>query len=731
MDKLKSVLKRIARFMGFEKQTKYVSNHIAEADIRSGVYMAMVIIIIEVWMICRQLDKYLIPGWAAYAQDPNSPGAIEPGVKGFLSQTSLFFLFLFVGLSIFVFCLTYKRQRVSPKTKLILNLVFAGITFAYGWYVFGENYSAYDTERHIINNVLTIVLYILALLLALAVIIESLCVFLNKKSYLLRTMIIVILFAAMCFAFGVKVSYSDYTSTNHKEIICFLTMVIYGACLIVWRPWISILLNTALFVGFYFLIVDAKVVVPEVAFKDGDLVNYITFLISLTLVTISIYHQRLNEAMQEEELDYLANYDELTELNSFPRFAREAQAIVNAEGYLEGTYSLLFINVVNFKAYNDRRGFASGNVFLKRIAECIKSIFPEELSCRLSDDHFMALAYPEGLEDKIRNLNVKVKALDEDLKLEIRAGGYFIHPNEDLRSASDKPRYACSLIHTDPNRTYLLYDKAMHREFHLMQYIIQHIDEAVKQGHIKPYYQPVCWSKDEKLCGVEALARWEDPERGLLPPGAFVPYLENTKLIHKLDAAIIVAVCRDIRKCLDEGLPVVPVSINFSRLDFELMDAVKVLEDAVAEYKVPKEYLHVEITESALSDNVGLLVKAVEDLKTAGYALWLDDFGSGYSSLNVLKDFDFDVMKIDLVFLRGFETNPKVQPLLESIIDMAKRLGMRTLAEGVETQEQRKFLAGAGCERLQGYLYGKPVPFAELQERIKKGELVVSKNLFD
>ena len=269
----------------------------------------------------------------------------------------------------------------------------------------------------------------------------------------------------------------------------------------------------------------------------------------------------------------------------------------------------------------------------------------------------------------------------------------------------------------------------MHDGFHLMQYVIHNIDKAVEEGWVRPFYQPVVWSKDGTLCGVEALARWVDPTRGLLPPGKFVPTLESTKLVHKLDAAILVSVCRDIRRSLDAGLPTVPVSINFSRLDFELMDVVGLLEENVAKYNVPKNFLHVEITESALADDEGLLAEKIRALKAKGFALWLDDFGSGYSSLNVLKDFDFDVMKIDMKFLVGFENNAKAAPLLEAVISMATRLGMRTLTEGVETKLECDFLADAHCERLQGYFFGKPISYEDLYGRIENKELVVSEEL--
>ena len=214
-----------------------------------------------------------------------------------------------------------------------------------------------------------------------------------------------------------------------------------------------------------------------------------------------------------------------------------------------------------------------------------------------------------------------------------------------------------------------------------------------------------------------------------MPPYAFIGTLEQTKLIHKLDTCIVERVCQDIRNCLDNNLPLVSVSLNFSRIDFEVMDVVEVLEEIVAKYRIPKELLHVEITESALSDSESVLAKSVRALKERGYRLWLDDFGSGYSSLNVLKDYDFDVLKIDMKFLSGFSTRPKAKPLIAAVVAMAEKLGMHTVCEGVETDEQREFLKTAECERLQGYLFGKPIPFEDLQDRINKGEFTVSDTL--
>jgi EAL domain-containing protein (putative c-di-GMP-specific phosphodiesterase class I) len=273
---------------------------------------------------------------------------------------------------------------------------------------------------------------------------------------------------------------------------------------------------------------------------------------------------------------------------------------------------------------------------------------------------------------------------------------------------------------------YIEYDKTMSEEYHKRLYIINNIDNAVSNGWIVPFYQPVVWSDTEELCGCEVLARWMDPVYGRLAPYEFIPVLEEYRLIHKLDRSIFESACRDLRESMDAGKPVVPISLNFSRLDFELMDAVAELDGLAEKYRIPRELIHVEVTESALTDNFSLLVEAMDRIKELGYSLWLDDFGSGYSSLNVLKDYQFDVIKIDMRFLSNLENSEKSRTLIDCIIKMANRINMLTLTEGVETKVQADFLNKIGCNRLQGYLFGRPIEKQALYERIDKGELVVS-----
>lgn len=250
-------------------------------------------------------------------------------------------------------------------------------------------------------------------------------------------------------------------------------------------------------------------------------------------------------------------------------------------------------------------------------------------------------------------------------------------------------------------------------------YVVNYIDEAIANHWIEVYYQPVIRTITGDLCGSEALARWNDPRYGLLSPFHFVPALEKSGDIYKLDLYIIEEVCKDMHTALTTQCNAFPLSVNLSRLDFLNDDLVERINALTKKYDVPQQFINIEITESIFVEDLGMIGKFIDAFHQSGYHVWMDDFGSGYSSLGVLKDFDFDEIKIDMSFLRNF--NEKGKKIIESVVRMAKSIGIQTLAEGVETEEQYEFLKSIGCEKIQGYYFGKPIPkhhfLAHCQER--------------
>ena len=555
--------------------------------------------------------------------------------------------------------------------------------------------------------------------------------------------IFVSMFSAMCLYFGIVTSMSDFS--RGRMVTCVLSMSMFVACLLIWRPYISIVLLSAIGIYFHYLLetrVFDKLGNP-LSMNEGDLMNYIVFFITAIMIAISIYHQRFREALKSESLQRAAISDELTGLPNMHRFSELARecllnnlkpenaALASFVKETNGELIYLFLNIDNFKTFNDRYGYEGGNELLKQTGRIIQEIFGEEPVARISDDHFAALTKAQGFEDKVKELN---RRLRENYKnegyLTIKAGAYRPKDAEaDPKLEMNKARFACSLLKNSGEKLIEEYDDARAEDYRLRQYVLNNIDRAVKEGYIKVLYQPVVWAENGQLCGCEALARWIDPEVGFLSPGKFIPVLEECRQIHKLDRCIYETVCRKLRESMDAGLPVFPVSLNFSRLDFELMDVVGELERLVEKYRIPREYLHVEITESALSEDTESLKKTMDILHEKGYAIWLDDFGSGYSSMNVLKDFDFDLLKIDMVFLKNFEGNQNSRKIIQSILDLAKSLNMKTLTEGVETKEAVDFLHDAGCGRLQGYYYGKPMAYEEVLNGLEEGKYQLSEDL--
>ena len=733
---------------GIRKNSKYVKDYLNDANMKSGVFMAFIIIVLEIWLVFRQTHKYIIPTL-------NDPANTYSFFRVVFSNTSLYFLMMFFGVAMFAYSLLYSSKRKS-MVKMVVPIVAAGLSlvifcllpleFKY------KSINLADPSRaKVIRGVLRLLFYISVALFDIGIIFSTIYRYRGGRRGSLSSVLVISLFALVCLMFGVMVSYGDFISSKiysdidvggktadvllnddkNKQMICFLMFTIYVGCLLIWNPLISIGILGALFLGFFFLLKHATTLGQRVL-PEGDQLNYVTFYISLTMVCISIYNQRISEAKKDEELEELATKDKLTGLLSFEYFTVQVRDRIERYNIQKSDSVYLFINVTNFKVYNDQKGFEQGNEFLKTIGQIISEVFNElALVCRQSDDHFIVFTYNKDIEERINTINERIQALEPDIKPGILVGAYEVYnPNDDPHYSVEKARYAYSALkQKNSGERILYYDEQMHDNYLMVQYVVTHIDEAIEKGYLKAFYQPVVWSKGRKLCGAEALARWIDPKYGFLSPAKFVPALENARLVYKLDKEILRLVCQDIRYNIDNGLPVLPVSINFSRADFGLIDIVEVVTSTVEQYKVPHELLHIEITESALTDEEDTLKLTINHLHEKGFATWLDDFGSGYSSFNVLKDYEFDVLKLDMKFLTGFSDNQKSRALIKSVISMADQIGMKTLCEGVETMEQAAFLEEASCGRLQGYLYGKPLSYQEIMDKIKNGDYALSDDI--
>ena len=414
----------------------------------------------------------------------------------------------------------------------------------------------------------------------------------------------------------------------------------------------------------------------------------------------------------------LHDIDGITGLPGQTRFLKEASLLLSLSGETERKV-MLYMNIRNFRMYNLLYSSQRGNEFLQETARILKTAFPDALISRFSDDHFAILTGRTGVEEKIDRAYEKIMALREDVDLAVKFGLYV------MTDGSMKPEIACDLAKAaadsikDNYQLHMqVYTDKIGKKAFIKSYVMDHLQEAMDKKYIQIYLQPVIRTISGTLCSAEALSRWIDPVYGLLSPADFIPALEESRQIQKLDFYVLEEICRTYRSRVDKGLPVIPISFNLSRIDFYSGSIFEEVDAIVRKYQVPHCMIHVEITESVfVKDGVSISTQ-IDKFRDAGFEMWMDDFGSGYSSLNVLKDYHFDEIKIDMAFLSSF--TQKAKDIIKSTVRMAKDIGIHTLVEGVETEEQRDFVRSIGCEKIQGWYYGRPMPLSELESCIRE-----------
>jgi len=719
-------LKRIKRFLGIDKQSSYVRNYFYMTNMRASIYMSVVVIVLEIWMIIRMIRTIF---------EKNLQSQFWNLTEKYFSN---YFLLLSSGVLMLLFAVRALYDKRKHRWLAVLVILMCSAVAVFEIWMLTKYPGSNKKNIDLLN-------YIILLTASLIMIGFSFVMLSNGSDKKWQSLTVMYVFSFVCINFGIIISANGYA--KGEQILSFLTMELFVVCLLTWRPILGFVVLTSSYLVFYHRIsgmIDLSTVgkftgivdfsTVDTGLGDGIKINGFTMWLSTLLFCISNYNKTLSQAQKDENLEEINSYlsrisveDELTGIHNMVYFRTEAEKLLNYVTTDKESVIFLFFDIENFKSYNEKYGFHEGNELLINFARHMEESFKGSLVSRYSDDHFVVLTKDEGSMDIIRALSEKTRDLQREVQLTLKCGAYKPVGNEsDVSLACDRARFACNSIKKHFDRNYCLYDKSLEERFTLKQYIVNNIDNAIANGYIKVYYQPVVSTDDGCICGLEALARWQDPNYGLLSPGVFIEVLEEYRQIYKLDVCIIEQVCKDYRRTCDNKEPFVPVSLNFSRLDFELCDIVGILDELAEKYKVPKNYLDVEITESALTEQQNFLQKAMSSLHENGYSIWLDDFGSGYSSLNVLKDYQFDVMKIDMKFLSGFSSNNKTRTILKNIVGLTKQLGMTSLTEGVETSEQFEFLRSIECNRVQGYYFSKPVPYDELKKKITSGELSVT-----
>ena len=429
-----------------------------------------------------------------------------------------------------------------------------------------------------------------------------------------------------------------------------------------------------------------------------------------------------NRALHEESILQESYYDKLTGLPNMSYFFTLAENAAEALRRQGKRPALLYTDFNGMKLYNERYGFAEGDRLLQDAARLLAQIFGKENCCHISADRFAVCAETEGLEEKLAQLFREAEGLNGGNSLPVRAGIYPARAESvPVSSACDRAKMACDTIPKSDASRFCYYSDEMDRSLKRRRYILSMLDRAIEEKWIKVYYQPIIRAVNSKICDEEALARWIDPEEGFLSPADFIPVLEEARLIYKLDLFVLEQILEKMKQQAARGLPVVPHSLNLSRSDFDACDIVEEIRSRVDASGFPRDRITIEITESIIGGDFDFMRTQVERFRSLGFPVWMDDFGSGYSSLDVLQSIHFDLIKFDMSFMRTLDEGDSGKIILTQLMRMASSLGLDTVCEGVETESQVRFLQDIGCSKLQGFYFQKPLPFDAILEIAGKG----------
>ena len=424
-------------------------------------------------------------------------------------------------------------------------------------------------------------------------------------------------------------------------------------------------------------------------------------------------------------LKYRAEYDILTGIYNKTNMFQATSAML--ERYPDRHFAFVRMDIEKFQLINSFFGMSAGDMLLKYIADlliCAVRNRSDVTFGRMDADIFcFCVSYENTKElvesfDKMRDILSRYP-LDFDI---VPIFGVYLIAGKKITPDHMYDRANLAAKHCKGNyiRNYAFYTRQMSQEIEKEQRIVNSMKSALENHEFVVFYQPKYGLSDNQIAGAEALVRWKHPERGMISPGEFIPVFEKNGFIIKLDYYVWDQVCQLIATALRAGRKPDPISVNVSRVNLYNPNFLESLVNLVEKYRIPPEYLHLELTESVFSDTENVILNAVNYLHKAGFTILMDDFGSGYSSLNVLKDIDLDVLKIDMKFLSKGKDDGRGEKILAAVIQMAKALDMPVIAEGVEEKKQVQMLKRLGCNYIQGYYFAKPMPQEDYERLARK-----------
>jgi len=438
--------------------------------------------------------------------------------------------------------------------------------------------------------------------------------------------------------------------------------------------------------------------------------------------------EALIETIKQGNLKNSGHYDHLTGLPNMMHFFETAEltkrSIVSSG---EKAVSLLF-DMKGMKFFNSRHGFAAGNALIKDIAGLLKNTFGDENCCRMGGDCFAVITKRSGIEQVINKIFDDCQKINDGNSVHLRTGIYeFDDDYTSIGSACDRAKLASDVIRHSYGSGYCFFSEEMATNLNRQNYIMSNFDRALDEKWIQVCYQPIVRAVTGRVCDEEALARWVDPVRGTLKPDDFIPFLEDSGQIYRLDLYVLDRIIEKIKILEAEKLFIVPQSLNLSRSDFSSCDIVKEVCDRMDRAGISHNLISIEVTESIMGRDPEFMKSQIRKFQDLGFPVWLDDFGSEYASLEILQSVKFDLIKFDMSFMQRLgDINGRI--ILTEMMRMATALGVDTVCEGVETEDQVEFLMEIGCSKLQGFFFLRAIPVEQILERYRTGKMIGFEN---
>lgn len=439
---------------------------------------------------------------------------------------------------------------------------------------------------------------------------------------------------------------------------------------------------------------------------------------------------RLNSSFME--IHSKNDVDPLTGLMNFHMFTEKLDEKLS-EMLSNSPVAVVYIDIHHFKYINETYGFKKGDELLKLLSQDLYDTISKRadvLLCRAYADHFISAAPVSEaaiptFENYVYNQNERIRKLLQkicpDVRIRINTGICYVRdPSTTAASAIAYANLARKTAKSEHMPKPLVFSDEMLEEMKYHEYLNNELPKAIKNHDLKVYYQPKINCSDDTLYGAEALVRWQKPDGKFIYPDQFIPVFEKNGNIVDVDYYVYREVFRYIRRRLDAGLPVFPISMNVSRIHFRSDDIMNYIVKLLEEYKMPPELVEFELTENIYMNNLTRADEFIKSCQDRNIQVSMDDFGSGYSSLNVISALSIDTLKIDKIFLKNDDLSNNDKTVIASMIAMAKRLGMKVVCEGVETESQMTFLKKTQCDQIQGYYYGKPMDEESFNEFVEK-----------